>query len=90
MSFLQEETLHEAQTKIKEVEEERSRLQKTNAAQLTQLDKYKKLAEDTKSRADSVDTQIAGMKKVIMIFIVSTFRRTVPWKSESAWAYKWL
>jgi len=50
--------------KIKEVDEEKNRLQRTNAAQLAQLDKYKKLSEDSKSRADSLDSQLSGLKKV--------------------------
>lgn len=56
--------LSQVQSKLKDVEEERNRLQRTNAAQHTQLDKYKKMAEDNKSRADSLDVQIAGLKKV--------------------------
>jgi len=49
---------------MKELEEEKTRLQKTSAAQHTQLDKYKKLSEDRQSLADSLETQVSALKKV--------------------------
>jgi len=53
--------------KAKELEEERNRLQKTNAAQHTQLDKYKKISEDRQSFADSLETQVSALKKVRLL-----------------------
>ncbi|KAH3873238.1 testis-expressed protein 9-like [Dreissena polymorpha] len=49
--------------KVKELEEERGRLTRTNAAQGTQIDKYKKIAEDSKTKTESLETQLAATKK---------------------------
>ena len=51
--------------RVKELEEERGRLHRTNAAQATQLDKFKKIAEDSKGKAESLETQLTANKKVI-------------------------
>lgn len=50
--------------KIKEADNERNRLQRTNAAQQTQIDKYKRLADDAKGKAESLDSQYSSVKKV--------------------------
>ncbi|KAL4216658.1 Golgin subfamily A member 2 [Mactra antiquata] len=49
--------------RVKELEEERGRLTRTNAGQTQQIDKFKKLAEDSKSKTDSLETQLAGTRK---------------------------
>jgi len=49
--------------KIKELEEDKSEQHRTNAAQQTQIDKYKKLAEDNKGKADSLDSQLVSLRK---------------------------
>ena len=51
--------------RVKELEEERGRLHRTNAAQATQLDKFKKIAEDSKGKTESLETQLTANKKVI-------------------------
>ena len=50
--------------RLKELEEERGRLHRTNAAQQNQMDKYKKLAEDARSKSDSQETQLTAVRKV--------------------------
>ena len=53
--------------KIKELEDERGRLTRTNAAQSTQIDKFKKIADDSKGKSDSLETQLATTRKVIQL-----------------------
>lgn len=64
MWTVQEDSLRQSESKMKELEEEKSRLQKTNTAQHTQLDKYKKMADDRQSLVDSLETQVSALKKV--------------------------
>jgi len=61
---LQEDSLRQSESRVKELEDEKNRLQKTYTAQNTQLDKYKKLADDRQSLADSLDTQLTALNKV--------------------------
>lgn len=56
--------MRQSETRTKELEEEKNRLQKTSAAQLTQLDKYRKLSDDRQSLVDSLETQVSALKKV--------------------------
>lgn len=48
---------------VKELEEERGRLTKTNALQTTQIDKFKQIADDNKTKADSLETQLTNTRK---------------------------
>ncbi|XP_041356069.1 testis-expressed protein 9-like [Gigantopelta aegis] len=50
-------------TRLKDLEEERGRLVRTGASQQTQIDKYKKMAEDAKNKSESAETQLAGLRK---------------------------
>jgi hypothetical protein len=50
--------------RVKELEDERGRLTRTNAAQTTQIDKFKKIAEDSKTKTESLETQLAATRKV--------------------------
>lgn len=56
--------MRQSETRTKELEEERNRLQKTSTAQLSQLDKYRKLSDDRQSLVDSLETQVGALKKV--------------------------
>jgi len=58
-----DDRLREGAASLKEVEEERSRLQRTTTAQQTQTDKFKKLLEESKVRADGLDIQLAAARK---------------------------
>jgi hypothetical protein len=62
----QEELITKSQVKIKEYEEERNRKQRTASSLQTQLEKYKRLADDAKGKADSLDTQLSAAKKVFL------------------------
>jgi len=50
---------------VKELDDEKNRLQKTNAAQHTQLDKYKKMSDDRQSLADSLETQVSHSTRLV-------------------------
>jgi len=64
VSTVQEDSLRQSESKTKELEEEKNRLQKTSTAQHTQLDKYKKMSDDRQSLAESLETQVSALKKV--------------------------
>lgn len=49
--------------RIKELEDERGRLTRTNAGQTQQIDKFKKIADDSKTKTESLETQLASTKK---------------------------
>lgn len=58
-----DESLHEIQSKLKDTEEEKARLQRSNTAQQAQIQKHKKLMDEAKEKADSLDVQLAACKK---------------------------
>jgi len=64
VSTVQEDSLRQSESKTKELEEEKNRLQKMTTAQHTQLDKYKKMSDDRQSLAESLETQVSALKKV--------------------------
>ncbi|XP_029987063.1 testis-expressed protein 9 [Sphaeramia orbicularis] len=51
--------------KIKEIEEDRARLQKTTSIQQTQIEKHKALAEESAKKCDGLQLQVAGLQKEI-------------------------
>ena len=53
------------------MEEDRARLTRTQSTQQTQIDKYKRLADDAKSKADSTETQLQAVKKVCCLRIIT-------------------
>ncbi len=52
-------------SRVKELEEERNRLARTSSQQQGQIDKYKKLADDSRSKAESLETQLSTTRKVL-------------------------
>ncbi|XP_045184087.2 testis-expressed protein 9-like [Mercenaria mercenaria] len=48
---------------VKELEDERGRLTRTNAAQTQQIDKFKKIADDSKTKTESLETQLSSTRK---------------------------
>ncbi|XP_029904363.1 testis-expressed protein 9 isoform X2 [Myripristis murdjan] len=52
-------------TKIKEIEDDRARLQKTTNIQQTQIEKHQTLAEESARRCDGLQLQVAGLQKEI-------------------------
>ncbi|XP_033729554.1 testis-expressed protein 9-like, partial [Pecten maximus] len=59
----QDEQNNSIGSRIKELEDERGRLHRTNASQQTQIDKYKKMAEDAKTKSDSSESQLVSLRK---------------------------
>ncbi|XP_022088557.1 testis-expressed protein 9-like isoform X2 [Acanthaster planci] len=53
------------ESRLKEAEDERARLQRTNTTQQTQLDKYKKLSEETKRKNEGLEGQLASLRKEV-------------------------
>ncbi|XP_072173812.1 testis-expressed protein 9-like [Diadema setosum] len=58
-----DELLGSLEGRVKEAEEERGRLQRTNQTHQTQIDKYKRLAEDTRRKSEGLETQLSGLRK---------------------------
>lgn len=52
-------------SKLKEADAECSKLNRTNATQQQQMDKYRKIADDAKGKADSVENQLASTQKEV-------------------------
>lgn len=46
------------------MEDERGRLNRSHQSQVSQIDKYKKLAEEAKRKNDGLETQLSGLRKV--------------------------
>lgn len=51
--------------KIKEIEEDRARLQKTTSIQQTQIEKHRALAEESARKCDGLQVQVSGLHKEI-------------------------
>ncbi|XP_008299627.1 testis-expressed protein 9 isoform X2 [Stegastes partitus] len=51
--------------KIKELEEDRARLQKTTSIQQTQIEKHRALAEESAKKCDGLQLQVSGLHKEI-------------------------
>ncbi|XP_047436920.1 testis-expressed protein 9 isoform X2 [Mugil cephalus] len=51
--------------KIKELEEERARLQRTTSVQQTQIEKHRALAEESTKKCDGLQLQVSGLHKEI-------------------------
>ncbi|KAL3885143.1 hypothetical protein ACJMK2_025238 [Sinanodonta woodiana] len=49
--------------KLKEMEDERGRLYRTNATQQSQIEKFKKISEDAQGKSDSLENQLSGLRK---------------------------
>lgn len=52
-------------SKLKEVEEERTRLQRTTNVQQTHIDKQKALAEESNRKCEGLQQQVASLQKVV-------------------------
>lgn len=65
--------------RVKELEDERGRLTRTNAAQTQQIDKFKKIAEDSKTKTDGLETQLTSTRKV-----------TAPYSSSNKYDFNYL
>lgn len=50
--------------KIKELEEDRARLQRTTNIQQTQIEKHKALAEDSAKKCEGLQLKVSALQKV--------------------------
>lgn len=62
--FLQDDENAKLSAKIKELEEERARLQKTTSIQQSQIEKHRALAEESGKKCDSLQVQVSALHKV--------------------------
>ena len=62
----QEEQNSKLEVQIKEMEDDRTRLQRSSTAQQTQIEKYKRLSDEAKRKSEGLETQLAAVRKVCM------------------------
>lgn len=67
--FLQDDENIKLRSKLKEVEEDRTRLQRTISIQQTQIDKHRALAEESTKKCDSLQVQVSALHKVCVHFV---------------------
>ncbi|XP_071098617.1 testis-expressed protein 9-like isoform X3 [Haliotis cracherodii] len=60
-----DEELRQLSSHVREVEEDRGRHMRTVATQQTQIDKYKKVAEDARTKSDSAENQLSTVRKEV-------------------------
>lgn len=61
---MQDDEITKLSAKIKELEEDRARLQRTVSVQQTQIEKHRALAEESAKKCDSLQLQMSGLSKV--------------------------
>lgn len=66
MKFLlsQDDEITKLNGQMKDLEEERARLQKTTNIQQTQIDKHKSLAEESAKKCNGLQLQVSALQKV--------------------------
>lgn len=62
--LLQDEENAQLNAKMKEIEEERARLQRTTGLQQTQMEKQRALAEESARKCDGLQLQVSALNKV--------------------------
>lgn len=62
--LLQDDENAKLSAKIKDLEEDRARLQKTTNIQQTQIEKHRALAEESAKKCDGLQLQVSGLHKV--------------------------
>lgn len=55
-------------SKLKDLEEERARLQRTTNVQQTQVEKQRALAEESSRKCEGLQQQVAALQKVFKLF----------------------
>lgn len=71
--IFQEEEANHLKGKMKEFEEERGRFHRTNAALQTQIEKYKNLAEEARSKSESQELQLTALRKVSLVLLLNYY-----------------
>ena len=64
LALFQDEEVTKLSSQVKQTDEERSRLAHTCTTQQTQMDKFKKMADEAKNKAESLETQLSAQRKV--------------------------
>ena len=62
--MFKDESLTSLTRRVKEAEDERARLNRTASTQQQNIEKYRKLADDARVKAESIETQLTATKKV--------------------------
>ena len=62
--MLQDDQNAELSAKIKEMELDRGRVQKTTSTQQKQIEKHRALAEESSKKCDGLQLEVSGLKKV--------------------------
>lgn len=62
--MLQDDENAKLNAKIKEIEEDRARLQKTTSIQQTQIEKHRALADESGRKCDGLQLQVSALNKV--------------------------
>ncbi len=75
--FLQDDENAKLSAKIKEIEEDRARLQKTTNIQQTQIEKHRALAEESGKKCAGLQLQVSALHKVGERFSRLTSRLTI-------------
>lgn len=79
-------------TRLKDTEEENSRLQRTISLQQSQIEKYKMLSQEANKKTEALQQEVTALEKVlqILLLLISKKGRThiklpsVPWWSDRA------
>ena len=72
VSLFQDTEITKFSSKVKELEEERHRLARTGAQHQTQMEKFRKMADDGRAKSEALETQLNSMKKVFVIIQCSS------------------
>lgn len=64
LTSLQDDENTKLSAKIKELEEDRARLQKTVSIQQTQIEKHRALAAESNKKCDGLQLEVSGLSKV--------------------------
>lgn len=62
--LLQDDENAQLNAKMKEIEENRARLQRTTSIQQTQIEKQRALADESARKCDSLQLQVSALNKV--------------------------
>lgn len=69
--FFQDDENAKLSAKLKELEDERARLQKTTNIQQTQIEKHRALAEESDKKCDGLQLQVSALDKVCTISMLT-------------------
>ena len=69
-SHQKEEAVRTANVRVKELEEDKARLQRSANTQQTQAEKHKRMAEDARDKCSSLENQLSAATKVTVVEFV--------------------